>query len=88
MSDDLVRASGLWLKDGKRGKFMSGQTSEVIPAGAKLLIFKNDRKEAGSNHCDYQLFFVTPEDQPPMRRAEPEGADCGCPVVTDCDIPF
>lgn len=42
MTNDLVRASGLWLNDGKRGKFMSGHTSEAIPEGAKLLIFKDE----------------------------------------------
>lgn len=86
----LVRASGLWLKDGKRGKFMSGETSEAIPAGAKLLIFKNDRKQAGSNEPDYTLFFVAPEDQPPMRRAEPQssGSQHVAQPVDDSDIPF
>jgi hypothetical protein len=45
---DLVRASGLWLKDRKGGgKFMSGEVREAIPEGAKLLVFKNDRKESG-----------------------------------------
>ena len=36
MADDLQRVSGLWLKDGKRGKFMTGETEIDIPAGAKL----------------------------------------------------
>jgi hypothetical protein len=61
MPDDLTRASGLWLKDGKRGKFMSGEVSEAIPAASKLLIFKNDRKQPGSKEPDYTLFFVTPD---------------------------
>ncbi len=89
MSDnDLTRASGLWLKDGKRGKFMSGETSEAIPAGAKLLIFKNDRKEAGSQQPDYTLFFVGESEQPPMRRAEPQKQAAAAAPVEDDDIPF
>ena len=87
MPDDLTRASGLWLKAGKRGKFMSGQVSEAIPAGAKLLIFRNDRKEAGSDAPDYSLFFVSPENQLPMQRAEPAQSDRS-PQVLDDDIPF
>jgi hypothetical protein len=89
MSDDLQRASGLWLKDGKRGKFMSGETSEAIPAGSKLLVFKNDRKEPGSDQPDYTLCFVTPESQPPMKRAEPSSAPAGrTSEPDDSDIPF
>lgn len=89
MSDDLQRASGLWLKDGKRGKYMSGETSEAIPAGAKLLIFKNDRKEAGSQQPDYTLFFVDESEQPPMRRAEPQRERQPAPAsIDDSEIPF
>lgn len=88
MSDDLIRASGLWLKDGKRGKYMSGETSEAIPAGSKLLVFKNDRKEPGSNQPDYHLFFVSGDEQPPMRRAEPQTTRRSAPEVDDSDIPF
>jgi hypothetical protein len=87
MADDLIRASGLWLKDGKRGKFMSGETADAIPAGARLLIFKNDRKQPGSNDPDFTLCFVTPENQPPMRRAEPGGVPAA-PLASQDDIPF
>jgi len=88
VADDLVRASGLWLKDGKRGKFMSGEVREAIPAGAKLLIFKNDRKESGSNEPDYSLFYGAAEDQPPMKRAEPQQQQAAAATVPDDDIPF
>src|SRR4051812_614139 len=54
---DLKRVSGLWLKDGKKGKFMSGQTDAEIPAGAKLLIFKNDKKSS-DKQPDYHLYAV------------------------------
>src|SRR5258705_10368869 len=71
MASDLKRVSGLWLKDGKNGKFMSGAVEDAIPAGAKLLIFKNDRKER-DQQPDYQL-FVAPADgdgQRSSRRTE------------------
>ena len=90
MSDDLIRASGLWLKERNGGgKFMSGQVRETIPEGAKLLIFKNDRKENGSNEPDYQLFYVQPEGQPPMQRADPgQRSQPEPPPVDEDDIPF
>jgi hypothetical protein len=89
VSDDLIRASGLWLKDRKGGgKFMSGQVREAIPKGAKLLVFKNDRKQA-DNEPDYQLFFVSPEEQPPMHRAEPQATRQPAPQdIPDDDILF
>ena len=87
-SDDLVRASGLWVKTGKNDrKFFSGQTSEAIPAGAKLLIFKNDRRENDSQ-SEYTLFFVN-SDQPAMARAEPgQRSQPAPPPVDEDDIPF
>jgi hypothetical protein len=86
MSDDLIRASGLWVKDGKRGKFFSGQVKEDIPAGAKILIFRNDKRE-NESQPEFTLFFVSPEEQPPMRRAEPQTTR-QAPEVDDSDIPF
>lgn len=54
---DLKRVSGLWLKDGKKGKFMSGQTDAEVPSGAKLLIFKNEKKSS-EKQPDYHLYAV------------------------------
>lgn len=90
MADELVRASGLWVRDGKQGKFFRGQTFATIPEDAKILIFKNDRKQAGSNEPDYTLFFASPEDQPPMRRAEPAAQESSGPgpEIDDESIPF
>ncbi len=66
---------------------MTGKTTEPIPAGAKLLVFKNDRKD-GDVDPDYTLHFVHPEDaQPPMRRAEP-GQQQPAPEPIDDDIPW
>ena len=60
MESDLKRVSGLWLKDGKKGKFMSGQTDEPIPGGAKLLIFRNEKKTT-DKQPDYHLYAVAEE---------------------------
>jgi hypothetical protein len=88
MPDDLVRASGLWVKTGKNDrKFFSGQTNAEIPEGSKLLIFKNDKRENESQPA-YTLFYVASE-QPPMRRAEPgQRGQVGGHDVDDSDIPF
>ena len=76
MSDgSLVRASGLWIKDGKNGKFMSGDLKDAIPAGAKLLIFKNDRKETPAQP-DYTLSYSVPDGEGGATRAtSPEAGD-------------
>jgi hypothetical protein len=50
----LRRISGLWLKDGKKGKFMYGKVQEDIPAGTRLLAFKNQGR-LGNADPDYTL---------------------------------
>ncbi len=68
MSEELKRLSGLWLKDGKKGKFMSGSlNSEAMDwiqnnGPCKLLIFKNDRKK-NDKHPDYYLHAAPQEDR-------------------------
>ena len=50
----IKKVSGLWLKDGKNGKYMSGDVKDPIPAGSKLMVFKNDRKR-DDRDPDYTL---------------------------------
>jgi hypothetical protein len=61
MSSDLKRVSGLWLKQGRSGTFMSGETDAEIPAGTRLLVFKNTRKTKGDSQPDY-ILNVAPDD--------------------------
>jgi hypothetical protein len=61
MVSDLKRVSGLWLKDGRNGKFMSGETNEAIPAGTRLLVFRNSKKVAGDKQPDYTLSVAPPD---------------------------
>jgi hypothetical protein len=64
---NLKKLSGLWMKDGKKGKFMTGSlNSEAMDwiennGPCKLLVFKNDRKE-DDKHPDYHLFAAPQED--------------------------
>ena len=46
----MDKIGALWIKDGKKGKFMSG-----VIGGKQVLIFKNERKKE-SNHPDYEVF--------------------------------
>jgi hypothetical protein len=62
MDSNLTRVSGLWVKDGRKGKFFSGQTDAAIPAGAKLLIFRNDKRTSDKSP-DYVLYSAPSDSQ-------------------------
>ncbi len=49
----MKEIGGLWLKDGKSGKFFSGQV-EINDVKYGLLIFKNKYKEG--KQPDYKIF--------------------------------
>ena len=61
MRKGVGRLSGLWLKDGKKGKFMSGKLDD-----APIFIFKNDRKQADNDPDYYQFKAVDDDEQPPV----------------------
>ncbi len=73
---DLNKLGALWLKTSKSGtKFMTG----VVKIGGRetrLVVFKNNRKLAGSKQPDYQIF----ESQP---REERDGAETRSTSNTD-----
>jgi len=48
----MKRIGGLWLKEGKNGKFFSGNV-EVGGIKQGILIFRNDKKEG--NQPDYNI---------------------------------
>ena len=81
---DLQEAAGLWLKDGKSGKYMSGSVEEVIPAGATLFVFKNTYKKEGDNQPDYRLMLKPVDDQPAVATT---AAAASAPPA-DEEIPF
>lgn len=81
MSDNnLKRLSGLWLKEGKKGKFMTGNlNSEAMDwiennGPCNLLVFKNDRKES-DKHPDYYLFAAPKEDSGERRDSQGNRSD-------------
>lgn len=51
----MIQLSGLWLKDGKNGKYFSGKLGN-----ANILIFKNTKKQ-DEKHPDYILYLAEPQ---------------------------
>lgn len=76
------KIGALWLKDGKNGKYMSGTVQEDVPAGAKILVFKNTYKK-DDKHPDYTL-NVAADDQPAPKNDYQQGPT----KPTEDDTPF
>lgn len=67
----MIKATGLWLNTDKEGnKYFSGSLGN-----ARVVIFKNNFKEEGSNEPDYNMYFA-------------EQVKKEIPKTTDDDIPF
>jgi len=50
----MITATGLWLNKTKDNKsYMSG-----LMGGVRVMVFKNEKKEAGSKQPDYNLVFA------------------------------
>lgn len=84
----LRKIGGLWVNEGKNSKYMSGSCKESVPAGAKLMIFKNTHKQPGEKTPDYTINIA--EDDQPAPRNEYQQAPTQDPVgpPPDEDIPF
>lgn len=53
----MIKLCGLWLKDGKKGKFFSGKLGS-----ASIFIFKNQYKKE-DKHPDYEIWIDQPKKQ-------------------------
>jgi hypothetical protein len=53
---DENEIGALWIKDGKRGEYMTGEIN-----GVKVVVFKNDRKPAGSKAPDWRVLKSIPK---------------------------
>lgn len=51
----MEKLGALWLKDGKKGKYMSGVV-EINGVKTNILVFKNDHKES-DKHPDYNIYL-------------------------------
>ena len=72
----LKKVGALWVKEGAKGKYMSGEI-EVGSEKISVLVFRND-KDGKENRPDYRVFI--PED-------DEEQAPPPAPGF-DSDIPF
>lgn len=76
--NNLKKLSGLWLKEGKKGKFMSGSLDpDAIEwlsnnAPVSLMIFKNTYKQDGDKKPDYELYAAPKEEGGGRRQADPK----------------
>ena len=90
----LKKVGALWLKEKDGKRFFSGKMEFELPAGATVLIYRNDRKQQ-EKHPDYTIHTFE-DDQPAPRneyqqaprdyKAEREAEAQGPPP--DLDIPF
>lgn len=75
----MEKLGALWLKEGKKGKFMSGDLrvgADTIP----VLIFKNQYKTA-ANHPDYVVMRPVAD---PQGGEHGSGKETGTPDGTQC----
>jgi len=67
----LKKVGALWIKEKDGRKFMSGKLEFAVPAGASILLYKNDRKQQ-DKHPDYTLHTFE-DDQPAPRNDYQQG---------------
>jgi uncharacterized protein (DUF736 family) len=48
----------LWMKSGSKGEYMTGTIN-----GQAVVVFKNDRKEAGSKQPDWRVLKSKPKEE-------------------------
>ena len=86
---ERVGKGAMWIKEGKNGKFLSGQMEFSYnghQVTARFISFKNNRKEPGSRQPDYNIFVddAFPAKPRETRPPEPERAR----DEDDSQIPF
>lgn len=83
----LLKIGAAWLKDGRRGKFMSVRIT-TESGDQNYLMFRNKFKREGDNKPDYEVFASTDEDEATDKRREaPQGVRDDF-QVSDDDVPF
>ena len=68
---------GLWIKDGKNGKFMSGKITQMNGAELNIVVFKNDKGD-NPKRPDYRIYLSEPmgdKKQETPRSAPPRPAE-------------
>lgn len=72
---DRVGFGALWLKTSKNTgtKYMSGNIKFDGGAAYRITVFKNDRKQQGTNDPDYNIVLETPRPQQQPQVQDDEG---------------
>lgn len=63
----MVKIGGLWLKDGEKGRYMTGSLNET----SQLFVYKNDYKES-DNHPDYIVYIAERKKAPKASSKKPQ----------------
>jgi len=83
----LKRIGALWIRDGAKGKFMSGEIEAENGEVISVLIFKNNKGD-NPKRPDYQV-FVTADDEKETGDRPPVHTMAGSSGAgVDDDIPF
>lgn len=84
----LEKVGALWLKDGKKGKFMSGEIT-FADEPVRVLVFKNTHHKEGDRKPDYEVFVTVDDekDELPPPASRPSRVD-DIEAAADEDIPF
>jgi len=75
MESNLVELCGLWKKQSKSGNtYLAGRIKEntEIQNNMKVLVFRNQHKEEGSNQPDYRVMIAPYEEDRAPRTPPPE----------------
>jgi hypothetical protein len=75
----LQNITGLWKT--KSGNGLSGKVRDeiVIPAGARVVVLKNERREPDSNQPEYNLKIAVDGDEQPQPRQQRQSESEGSP---------
>jgi hypothetical protein len=75
---DPNELGALWEKQGKKGTYFTGKIGDQ-----PVVVFKNDRKQAGSKAPDWRVLKPQPEDREMDQRVPPPSG-----AAPDDDIEF
>lgn len=67
MPNNPDELGALWLKEGQKGEYMTGTIN-----GTPVVVFRNDRKEPGSNQPDWRVLKSKPKGERQQPANDPD----------------